>query len=77
MTKTSQDITDAVHDYFDRGLHAVQPFAAGDGFLDIAIQDVYEDIASVKVTTRSYHEYLHLVRSGSRWQIANALWRVR
>jgi Putative lumazine-binding len=56
--------------------------AAGEGAddgrdrrLDVAIEDVYGDIASVTVRSAVYHEYLHLVRTRDGWKIANALWR--
>ena len=32
------------------------------------------DIASALVRSEPYHEYLHLVRTGDGWKIANALW---
>jgi Putative lumazine-binding len=43
--------------------------------LDVRIEDVYQDIASVTVRSAVYHEYLHLVRTREGWKIANALWR--
>ena len=56
--------------------------AAGDGIkdgadrrLEIEIEDVREDIASVTVRSAVDHEYLHLVRTRDGWKIANALWR--
>lgn len=49
----------------------------GDGALEITVEDVCEDIASVTVRGGVYHEYLHLVRTGDGWKIANALWRYR
>ena len=50
---------------------------AADRTLDIAVLEVEDDIASVRVRSAVYHEYLHLVRTPSGWQIANALWRAR
>lgn len=54
--------------------------AAGDGVaqaadrsLDVAVLDVYGDIASVRVRSAVYYEYLHLVRTDDGWKIANAL----
>jgi len=54
--------------------------AAGDGVkeaadrsLDVAVLDVYGDIASVRVHSAVYYEYLHLVRMDDGWKIANAL----
>jgi len=43
--------------------------------LDIDVEDVHEDIASVTVRSAVYREYLHLVRTAEGWRIANALWR--
>ena len=48
---------------------------AGDRRLDIDIEDVSENIASVTVRTPVYYEYLHLVLTPDGWKIANALWR--
>jgi len=48
-----------------------------DGRLEIEIENVFAEIASVTVRTGPYHEYLHLVRSDEGWKIANALWRPR
>jgi ketosteroid isomerase-like protein len=47
---------------------------AADRTLDVEVEDVYGDIASVTVRSAVYHEYLHLVRTRSGWKIANALW---
>ena len=41
----------------------------------VNIVDVYEDIASVTVTSPVYHEYLQLVRTPTGWQIVHSLWR--
>jgi ketosteroid isomerase-like protein len=43
--------------------------------IEVEIEDVYGDIASVTVHAPPYHEYLHLVRTQDGWTIANALWR--
>jgi hypothetical protein len=51
--------------------------AGVDRRLDVEIEDVYHDIASVTVRSAVYHEYLHLVRTRDGWKIANALWRPR
>ena len=45
--------------------------------LEIEIENVFGDIASVTVRAGPYHEYLHLVRTTDGWKIANALWRLR
>jgi hypothetical protein len=58
--------------------------AAGEGTkdgadrrLEVEIEDVHHDVASVTVRSAVYHEYLHLVRTRDGWKIANALWRPR
>jgi hypothetical protein len=43
--------------------------------LDVEVDDVHHDIASVTVRSAVYHEYLHLVRTVDGWKIANTLWR--
>jgi hypothetical protein len=48
---------------------------AADGRVDVDVQDIYKDMASVTVHTATYHEYLHVVRTGDGWRIANALWQ--
>jgi hypothetical protein len=45
--------------------------------LDVEVEDLHEDIASVTVRSAVYHEYLQLVRTSGGWKIANALWRTR
>jgi hypothetical protein len=42
--------------------------------IDIDIEDVHGDIASVTVRSAVYHEYLHLVRTPAEWKIVNTLW---
>jgi Putative lumazine-binding len=48
---------------------------AADRTLDVEVEDVYGDIATVTVRSAVYREYLHLVRTSAGWRIANALWR--
>jgi Putative lumazine-binding len=48
-----------------------------DRWLKIDIADICEDIASAVVRSAPYREYLHLIRTGDGWQIANALWLPR
>ena len=48
-----------------------------DRALEIAVADVYEDIANVTVCSAVYQEYVQLVRTSSGWKIANALWQYR
>ena len=47
----------------------------GDGRIEIALADVYGDIACAIVHTGTYHEYVQLVRTTAGWRIANALWQ--
>jgi hypothetical protein len=49
---------------------------AADRTLDIAIEDVYGDIATVTVRSPVYREYVHLVRTRDGWKIANTLWQL-
>jgi ketosteroid isomerase-like protein len=49
---------------------------ASDRTLDIEVEDVYGDVASVTVRSAVYHEYLHFVRTREGWKIANALWQL-
>jgi len=44
---------------------------------DVVICDIDEDLATVKVTSAPYVEYLHLARFGELWLIVNVLWRRR
>ena len=62
MDTDREQITGAVLDYFE-------------GWFDIDVEDVHEDIASVTVRSAVYREYLHLVRTAEGWRIANALWQ--
>ena len=48
-----------------------------DRSLEIDVLDVHDDVATVVVRAAVYYEYLHLVRTGEGWKIANALWRSR
>ena len=42
--------------------------------LEVEVVEVYGDIATAVVRSAVYREYLHLVRTGESWKIANALW---
>jgi ketosteroid isomerase-like protein len=48
---------------------------AADRTLDVTVEDVSGEIASVTVRSAVYYEYLQLVRTSAGWKIANALWR--
>jgi predicted metal-dependent HD superfamily phosphohydrolase len=45
--------------------------------LDISVDDLYRDIASVTVRAAVYHEYIQLVRTPQGWKIVNVLWQLR
>ena len=45
------------------------------GDVEVRIDDVHDDVASVTVVGGPYYEYLHLVRTQDGWKIANALWQ--
>jgi len=40
----------------------------------ITILDSYEEIATVKVASDEYMEYIHLVKQNGQWRIANVLY---
>ncbi len=42
--------------------------------IEVIVLDHFKDIAAVKVITKHYYEYLHLVRLGKKWVIVNALY---
>jgi hypothetical protein len=44
---------------------------------ELSIFDAYGDIASVRVLSSAYMDYLHIARFGSGWLIRNALWQNR
>jgi hypothetical protein len=44
---------------------------------DAVIFDMDDDMATVKVTSAPYVEYIHVARFGERWLIVNVLWRRR
>jgi hypothetical protein len=43
----------------------------------IIILDRYGELATVKVTSVEYMEYIHLVRQNEQWQIVNVLYTDR
>jgi hypothetical protein len=47
---------------------------AAERWLKIDIADICGDIASAVVRSAPYREYLHLIRTGGGWKIADALW---
>ena len=44
---------------------------------EIVIENVFRHIASVRVLSSPYMDYLHIAKLDDRWLIANALWEVR
>lgn len=42
--------------------------------IEVIVLDYYKDIASVKVITPHYYEYLHLIKIEKKWVIINALY---
>lgn len=42
--------------------------------IKVAILDVFRDIATVRVESVSFIDYLQLAKAGDRWQIVNVLW---
>jgi hypothetical protein len=44
---------------------------------EVTILDVFRDIASAKVSSYPYMDYLHLIKTDGRWQILNCLYMVR
>jgi Putative lumazine-binding len=45
--------------------------------ITIEIEDVFRHIASVKVLSGPYMDYLHLAKIGDEWLIVNVLWELR
>lgn len=44
---------------------------------DIAILDVYQNAASVKIVASDWIDYLHLTKFNGRWVIVNVLWGMK
>lgn len=44
---------------------------------EVTVLDVFPNIASVKVASGPFMDYLHLARFGDRWLIVNALYEPR
>ncbi|HET8528699.1 MAG TPA: nuclear transport factor 2 family protein [Gaiellaceae bacterium] len=58
--------------------------AAGEGradgadrTLEIEVDEVRGEIASARVRSAVYDEFVHLVRTGEGWKVANTIWRLR
>jgi len=44
---------------------------------EIVVEDVFRHIASVKVLSHPYMDYLHVAKLGDEWLIVNVLWELR
>ena len=53
-----------------RGTRLERPYEA-------TILDAYGDVASVRVFSSAYMDYLHVARCGAEWRIVNVLWQPR
>lgn len=42
---------------------------------EVVILDIYEDLASVKLTSYDYVDYLQMVRCNGEWKILTVLWK--
>jgi hypothetical protein len=47
------------------------------GDFEITILDADDEVASVRILSQPFNEYLHLARFGDRWLVVNALYRRR
>ena len=44
---------------------------------EVSILDAFGDIATVRVFSSVYMDYLHVARCGDQWQLLNVLWQRR
>ena len=44
---------------------------------DIAILDIYQNVASVRVTMSGWIDYMHMAKWNGRWVIVNVLWELK
>jgi hypothetical protein len=44
---------------------------------DVVILDVFENVASVRITATDWIDYLHMARFNGRWVIVNVLWELK
>ena len=44
---------------------------------DVRVLDIFGNAATAKIDAGAWVDYLHLVKSGGRWQIVNVLWELR
>lgn len=50
---------------------------AGERKSDVKILDIFGNAASARIDAGGWIDYLHLSRTGDRWQIVNVLWELR
>jgi hypothetical protein len=43
---------------------------------DVKILDVYQNVASVRVTAATWIDYMHMSKMNGRWVIMNVLWEI-
>lgn len=67
-----QDTAASMIEYTARGIGRRH---AGDRIEELVFYEIDDTMATVKVRTGVYVEYLHLVRVSDSWKIVNALWR--
>jgi hypothetical protein len=65
---TRKEMVDATAE--GRGTRYERPY-------DISILDAFGDIASVRVFSSVYMDFLHVARCGDRWLLLNVLWQRR
>jgi hypothetical protein len=44
---------------------------------EVKILDVFGNAASARIDAGAWIDYLHLSKTGDRWQIVNVLWELR
>ncbi|UCC45677.1 MAG: nuclear transport factor 2 family protein [Candidatus Zixiibacteriota bacterium] len=59
-------------EYTKAGLGKLKPDETAN--IEIEVLDIDKNIASVKVSSVKFIDYIHLARSEGRWQIVNVLW---
>ena len=71
--------TDLIEDTYEEMIESVSdgPKSQFDRQIAISVLDVAGDIATAKVLSAPFDEYVHLARIGGRWLIVNALYRWR
>ena len=56
---------------------AQRPIPEEDWQDDVAILDIFENVASVRVDATAWIDYLHLAKWNGEWKIVNVLWEMR